>query len=126
MNAVIDNETGSRTNNFEKLSLTDGLSYHISNRLHVDLERLQKFRGHDVEADRELEFDQRARRELTLDRVEGRVRRPRQFDDLVCEGERRALDLVEASCLLPVLQRRVLLVGDADTLADALVGDDFV
>src|SRR5581483_1027885 len=57
---------------------------------------------------------------------EGRVGDTRQLDGLVGEGERGALHLVEAGRRLPILQGFILLVGDADILADALVGDDFV
>ena len=39
---------------------------------------------------------------------------------------RGTLNVVEAARSVPVLQRGVLLVGDADILADPLVGDDLV
>src|SRR6266404_8116510 len=93
-------------------------------RLHVDVERFQEFGSHDVEADGELQLDQRAGSQFRSDGVEGRIRRPAQLDDLVGEGERRALYIVEAGGLLPVVQRLILRVGDADILADPLVRHD--
>ena len=101
-------------------------AHHFGDGLKIDLERLQEFRGHDVEADRKLQLDQRGRRQFCCDRLEGRVGRLLQLHDLVGEGERGALDLVEAGRGLPVLERLVLLVGDADILADALVRNDLV
>src|SRR6516164_4988068 len=101
-------------------------SNHFAHRLHVDLEGFEEFRGHDVEADRKLQLDQRARRQLRFDGIERGVGRPTKLHDLVDESERGALHVVEAIRRLPVLKRGVLLIGDADVLADLLVGADFV
>jgi hypothetical protein len=70
------------------LMLTIARSHHLGHRLQVDAEGLQEFRGHDVEADRELQLDQCPRRQPGPDRIEGRIRRLVQFDDLVDKGER--------------------------------------
>src|SRR5207302_10317307 len=80
-------------------------SNHLRHRLQIDAKSFQEFRRHDVEADRELQFDQRARREFCGDGVEGRIGRLAQLDDLVGEGERRTLRVVEAGCGLPVCKR---------------------
>ena len=49
-----------------------------------------------------------------------------QLDDLVGEGERGALQIVEAGRGFPVLKCGVLLVGHSDIFADALVRDDLI
>src|SRR5262245_60668373 len=107
-------------------NLWTGSADHFRHRLHVDGECFEEFRRHDVEADRELQLDQRGRRQFGTDRVEGGIGRLVQLDDLIGEGECGALGFVETGCGLPVLQRLVLFVGDADILADTLVSDDLV
>ena len=71
-------------------------SDYLRRRLHVDAEGFQKLRRHDVETDGELQLDQRRRRQLCRDRIEGGVGRTAQRDDFIGEGERRALQIVKA------------------------------
>ena len=119
-------DRGQHQDKFADGELTIGRSDHFRHRLHVDAEGLQEFRRHDVETDGELQFDQRRRRQLRCDGIEGRVGRAAHRNDLVGKGQCRALHLVKAGRGLPVLQRRVLLVGNPDIFADALVRDDFI
>src|SRR3954469_10398395 len=72
-------------------NLWTGSADHLRHRLQVDREGFEEFRGHDVETDRELQLDQRGWRQFGADRVEGRIGRLVQLDDLVGEGERGAL-----------------------------------
>src|ERR1700684_4104432 len=81
----------------------------LLHRLHIDVKGFQKLRGHDVEADRELQFDQRSRGKFRGNRLERRVGGSTKRDDLVGEGKRRPLHLVEAGRGLPVAKRGVLL-----------------
>src|SRR6266702_778727 len=109
-----------------KSSIWTRSSNHFLHRLHVDRESFQKLRRHDVEAYRELQLDQRRRRQFGGNGGERRIGRAAQGDDFIGEWQRRALQLVKAGGRFPVLQRGVLLVGDADILADALVRDTLV
>ena len=86
-------------------------SDYLRRRLHVDAEGFQKLRRHDVETDGELQLDQRRRRQLCRDRIEGGVGRTAQRDDFIGEGER---------------QRGVLLVGDSHLFTAALVCNHFI
>jgi hypothetical protein len=95
-------------------------------RLHVDAEGFQKLRRHDVEADGELQLDQRRRRQFCRDRIEGGVGRTAQRNDFVGEGERRALQIVKAGGGFPALQRGVLLVGDPHLFTHPLMRSHFI
>src|ERR1700733_9628336 len=91
-----------------------GTSYsdHLFHRLHIDIEGFQKLRGHDVEAHRELQLDERGRGQFRGYRVERRIGRATKADDLIGKSERSPLHFVEAARRLPLVERCVLLVGD--------------
>src|ERR1700733_2620165 len=88
-------------------------SDHLFYRLHIDVEGFQKLRGHDVEAHRKLQLDERGRGQFRGYRVERRIGRATKADDLIGKGERSPLHFVEAARRLPLVERCVLLVGAA-------------
>jgi len=95
--------------------------------LHVDIEGFQEFRGHDVEPDGELQLDQRARGSVFAAialNVASVGRRNLTISSVKASAARSTS--LKAIGLLPVLQRLVLRVGDADHSCRSALGDDLI